>query len=73
MNIRRFNWPLWTGLLLTFAAFMSYFFIFVLVSGYTRFSVGQPVALSYSQECCCSWDCDVALRRQIASNALEDR
>ena len=29
MNVRRINWPLWTGLLLTIAAFMSYFFIFV--------------------------------------------
>jgi hypothetical protein len=30
MNIRRINWPLWTGFLLTLAAFLSYFFIFVL-------------------------------------------
>ena len=29
MNIRRINWPLWAGLLLTIAAFMSFFFIFV--------------------------------------------
>ena len=29
MNIKRLNWPLWTGLLLTLAAFLSYFFIFV--------------------------------------------
>ena len=29
MNVRRINWPLWAGLLLTIAAFMSYFFIFV--------------------------------------------
>ena len=29
MNIRRLNWPLWTGFLLTLAAFLSYFFIFV--------------------------------------------
>ena len=29
MNLRRINWPLWTGLLLTIAAFMSYFFVFV--------------------------------------------
>ena len=29
MNVRRINWPLWAGLLLTFAAFMSYFFVFV--------------------------------------------
>jgi hypothetical protein len=28
--MRRLNWPLWTGLLLTVAAFLSYFFIFVL-------------------------------------------
>lgn len=27
--LRRINWPLWVGLLLTIAAFMSYFFIFV--------------------------------------------
>ena len=29
MNIRRINWPLWTGFVLTLAAFLSYFFIFV--------------------------------------------
>jgi hypothetical protein len=29
MNIRRINWPLWTGLLVTVAAFLSYFFVFV--------------------------------------------
>lgn len=29
MTLRRINWPLWAGLLLTLAAFMSYFFIFV--------------------------------------------
>jgi len=29
MNVRRINWPLWVGLLLTFAGFLSYFFIFV--------------------------------------------
>jgi len=29
MNLRRFNWPLWVGFLLTLAAFMSYFLIFV--------------------------------------------
>jgi len=28
--LRRINWPLWVGLLLTLAGFMSYFFIFVL-------------------------------------------
>lgn len=30
MNIRRINWPLWVGFLLTLAAFLSYFFVFVL-------------------------------------------
>ncbi len=30
MNIKRLNWPLWAGLLLTLAAFLSYFFVFVL-------------------------------------------
>ena len=30
MNIKRLNWPLWTGFLLTLAAFLSYFFIFIL-------------------------------------------
>jgi len=30
MNIRRLNWPLWTGFLVTLAAFLSYFFVFVL-------------------------------------------
>jgi predicted MFS family arabinose efflux permease len=29
MNVRRINWPLWTGLLLTIAAFMSFFVVFV--------------------------------------------
>jgi hypothetical protein len=29
MNIRRFNWPIWAGLLLSFFAFISYHFIFV--------------------------------------------
>src|ERR1044072_2532964 len=29
MELRRINWPLWVGLLLTLAGFMSYFFIFV--------------------------------------------
>jgi hypothetical protein len=29
MNIRRINWPLWSGFLLTLAAFLTYFFIFV--------------------------------------------
>jgi hypothetical protein len=29
MNIRRFNWPLWVGFLLTLGAFLSYFFVFV--------------------------------------------
>jgi hypothetical protein len=29
MNVRRINWPLWTGFLLTIATFMSYFFVFV--------------------------------------------
>jgi len=30
MNVRRFNWPLWVGFLLTLGAFLSYFFVFVL-------------------------------------------
>jgi hypothetical protein len=29
MNIRRINWPLWLGFVVTLAAFLSYFFIFV--------------------------------------------
>lgn len=29
MNVRRFNWPLWVGFLLTLGALLSYFFIFV--------------------------------------------
>jgi hypothetical protein len=29
MNIKRLNWPLWIGFLLTLFAFLSYFFIFV--------------------------------------------
>ena len=29
MNTRRFNWPLWVGLVLTLAAFLTYFFVFV--------------------------------------------
>lgn len=29
MTIRRFNWPLWLGFLLTIAAFFSYFAVFV--------------------------------------------
>jgi hypothetical protein len=29
MNIKRINWPLWTGFVLTLAAFLTYFFIFV--------------------------------------------
>lgn len=30
MNIKRLNWPLWLGFVLTLGAFLSYFFIFVL-------------------------------------------
>ena len=30
MNIRRINWPLWLGFVVTLGAFLSYFFIFVL-------------------------------------------
>jgi hypothetical protein len=29
MTTRRLNWPLWTGLVLTIAAFLTYFFVFV--------------------------------------------
>jgi lysylphosphatidylglycerol synthetase-like protein (DUF2156 family) len=29
MNIRRFNWPLWAGFLLSLIAFFSYFSVFV--------------------------------------------
>jgi hypothetical protein len=29
MNIKRINWPLWVGFVLTLAAFLSYFFVFV--------------------------------------------
>jgi predicted membrane channel-forming protein YqfA (hemolysin III family) len=29
MTIRRFNWPLWVGLLLTLVAFITYFAVFV--------------------------------------------
>lgn len=29
MNIKRLNWPLWVGFLLTLAAFLTYFFIFI--------------------------------------------
>lgn len=29
MNVRRLNWPLWLGFLLTLGAFLSYFFVFV--------------------------------------------
>ena len=29
MNIQRFNWPVWTGFLLSFIAYFSYFFLFV--------------------------------------------
>jgi hypothetical protein len=30
MTPRRLNWPLWVGFVLTIAAFLSYFFVFVL-------------------------------------------
>jgi len=30
MNIKRLNWPLWLGFVLTLVAFLSYFFIFVM-------------------------------------------
>jgi hypothetical protein len=29
MNIKRLNWPLWVGFLLTLGAFLTYFFVFV--------------------------------------------
>ena len=29
MNVKRLNWPLWLGFLLTLGAFLSYFFVFV--------------------------------------------
>jgi len=29
MNIKRINWPLWVGFVLTLAAFLTYFFVFV--------------------------------------------
>jgi hypothetical protein len=29
MDVRRFNWPVWAGFLLSLAAFLSYFFFFV--------------------------------------------
>jgi hypothetical protein len=29
MNVRRFNWPVYTGFLLSLIAFVSYFFVFV--------------------------------------------
>src|SRR6266850_8231254 len=29
MNVRRFNWPIYTGFLLSLIAFLSYFFVFV--------------------------------------------
>jgi hypothetical protein len=29
MNVRRFNWPIWAGFLLSLIAFVSYFFVFV--------------------------------------------
>jgi len=29
MNIRRFNWPIWAGFLLSLVAFLSYFTVFV--------------------------------------------
>ena len=29
MNIKRINWPLWVGFLLTLGAFLTYFFVFV--------------------------------------------
>ena len=35
MNIKRLNWPLWLGFLLTLGTFLSYFFIFV-VFPFTR-------------------------------------
>jgi hypothetical protein len=30
MTLRRLNWPLWVGFVLTIAAFLTYFFVFVL-------------------------------------------
>ena len=29
MSLRRLNWPLWVGFVLTIAAFLTYFFVFV--------------------------------------------
>ena len=29
MNMKRLNWPLWVGFLLTLAAFLTYFFVFI--------------------------------------------
>ena len=29
MNARRFNWPIWSGFLLSLIAFLSYFFVFI--------------------------------------------
>ena len=31
MSIRKFNWPLWLGLLLSFVAFISFFAVFVMI------------------------------------------
>ena len=30
MTLRRLNWPLWVGFVLTIAAFITYFFVFIL-------------------------------------------
>src|SRR6202171_4548308 len=29
MKMRRINWPIWTGFLLSLIAFLSYFFVFI--------------------------------------------
>ena len=37
MNVRRLNWPLWVGFLLTLGAFMTYFTVFVWIPAMRNF------------------------------------
>ena len=63
MLLRRINWPLWVGLLLTIAAFMSYFFIFVWFPFTRDFPWANFVLFAARGSVARSWDCDVALLR----------
>ena len=73
MNIKRINWPLWTGFLVNACSVLELLFYLRVVSVYARLSVGQPAALRDCRSVALHGTAARVCFRPATSDAFEDR